>query len=184
MFPDAFHVFCIRDPRATVNSILRIARFTGKEQYESAYADGFFSYMRPDGYREMLGKSLVEVLCWQIEALIKKGASYRTLLGDRLIFFRYEELVASGHRAIRELFARTGLSEVSGLERLIPGQFENYNPNWSERRSNQFPTYELCFDASEVHYFNGLEQLAEDLGYAPENAGAIRHDIDIRRICA
>lgn len=179
IFPDSYHIFCIRDPRAVVNSILRIARFTSKEVYEKEYSDGFFSHMYPNGYEKLIGKSIVEILCWQVEQLILLGFKYGVFLNNRLIPFRYEELLNNAHNCATYLYKITELSEFDEIRNLIPKEFEDYSPNWPEKGKRFFPTKEICFSSSELEYFENIESLAQSLGYDVNKVGKIVKSINL-----
>ena len=182
IFPDSFHIFCIRDPRAVVNSILRVARFTGNDSYEKEYMDGFFANMYPDGYEKLIGKSIVEILCWQVEQLIKIGFDYWKILGDRLIPFRYEKLINDAHSSVAYLFNKAKLFNYKDISRLIPNEFRNYSPEWPQKGAAFSANKNICFGSEELNYFDRLLPLVQNLGYDDAEVGKIAGTMNIEGI--
>ncbi|ACI21991.1 sulfotransferase [Thermodesulfovibrio yellowstonii] len=173
IFPDSYHIFCIRDPRSVVNSILRIARFTGKDNFEKEYKDGFFANMYPDGYEKIIGKSLVEIICWQVEKLILTGFSYIKLLDNRLIPFRYEELLNDIHNSYFNLIKKLELSPFYKIIDLIPNKFPDYSPDWPQPFENFDANEKICFNSEELKFFSEIQKLAILLGYDKNKPGKI-----------
>lgn len=182
IFPDSYHIFCIRDPRAVVNSILRIARFTGKDSYKEEYEDGFLANMYPDGYEKLIGKNLVEILCWQVEQLIQLGFRYGKILGNRLIPFRYEELLNNARQCATYLYKITELSDLNDINNLIPKEFTDYSPLWPKKGDTFEANKEICFSSKELTYLENIELLAQNLGYDIEKAGKIIKPINVEEI--
>lgn len=153
IFPDSYHIFCIRDPRAVVNSILRMMRFSAKETSGKEYADGFFAHIYPDGFERYIKKPLVETLCWQVEQMLKIGFRYRLLLGQRLIPFRYEELLTNVRNAISYLYNKVELASFEEIYELIPSSLPDYSPKWPKRGVEFVATWDVCFSSDELVYF-------------------------------
>jgi hypothetical protein len=180
LFPDSFHIFCIRDPRAVLNSILRIERFPEKPRKDASKANqkGFWGVL-PPGYEEYLDKSLVEKLCWQIEMLHKIGLSYRNTLKERLILFRYEELLHDSHETVANLFASLQLSNFSEIGELIPGNFPDYSPPWPNDEGYVEEKYgeNRCYMDSEITVLKQLSPLVTKLGYDASCVGKLKEKI-------
>lgn len=165
VFPDAFHIFCIRDPRAVLNSILRIHRFPERSPGPIAQT-GFWSVI-PPGYEAHTNEPLVERLCWQIEALHEIGLESRKMLGERLVEFHYEWLLEDAHGSAMALFDRIELPEFPGIKELIPPAFSYYSPPWPRPGAPVAEPYgkRRCYTDEEVGSLSRLDVLVARLGY-------------------
>lgn len=180
VFPDASHLFCLRDPRAVVNSWLRAIRFPEGPDRSPWAQDrlagmGFWTVI-PPGYEAHQAAPLVPRLTWQLHALLEIGFASRAFLQERLILFHYEQLLQDAHAAIRQLAEPLGLPWPERLWDGIPRAFPNYAPPWPhEGRPPQEPYgTRRCYTDAEVEQVLELEPLALELGYAPGCPGALR----------
>lgn len=178
IYPDAFHVFCVRDPRLVVNSILRLMRFTSPDIAGPAYKDGFFGNMFPVGAMKRMDPLTIENLVWQVNALIRTGLSYSKILGERLILFRYESLHFHAHESIRLLFDCLELSPQNSLIQLLPDKFENYAPRWPTDDAKFKANEEISFDSSEKPYFDSLNDISARLNYDIDIPGKFNGEIE------
>lgn len=186
VFPDAFHLFCIRDPRAVVNSMLRLSRFPppGMGNAGTDRGDGFFGSISPDGYEKLIGQPLVRRLCWQVEELVRHGFRQRLNLGERLIPFRYEELLQNVWSAADWLFEALDLPQFTELRKLIPERFPDYSPEWPKSGQRFTANWDICFSDDELPYFTPIDRLSGFLGYDPESVGRICGSINETKIVA
>lgn len=171
LFPDSYHVFCIRDPRVVVNSMLRMMRETAPQTSGKEYADGFWGKLYPNGYKSYLQSPLVETLCWQIEQLLEMGIGYRFFLGSRLIAVRYEDLVEDVKGVSSHIFKRAQLPEPE-IYHMIPGSFKNYVPDWPANDDFK-PGNGIYFTQEEKRHLDALSGIAVKLGYKSDQPGVV-----------
>jgi hypothetical protein len=176
VFPDSYHIFCLRDPRAILNSLLRIYRFRERDDVGRGRIDeiGFWGVV-PPGYEAHQHEPLVPRLCWQIQALHDIGFGSQALLQDRLIAFRYESLLHEAHQATSDLFQRLALPDWSEIANLIPQTFPDYSPPWPRPGEPVHEPYGKvrCYLDEEMEQVTVLNELAVQLGYDPNQVGAI-----------
>lgn len=176
VFPDAFHVFCIRDPRAVLNSYLRTVRFPEKEGSRAMVPEtGFWSAMRPPGYEKHVNDPLVSRLSWQIGALMEIGLLSRSFLGDRLVEFCYERLLTDSHASAADLFWRLELPPYPEIAELIPREFANYSPPWPGPDGRVSEPYgrSRCYMDEEIKQLAVVDDLAFRLGYDRYRVGIL-----------
>lgn len=179
VFPDAVHVFCIRDPRAVANSILRLRRFSRRELTEAAYPDGFHVGLYPPGWEALIGRPVVEVLAWQLEQFFRIGLERRHVLGERLILFRYEQLFTNLLGEVEGLANRLGLPPHPDLGALLLDQeIKDFSPAWPQSGTTFEASFDLAFSSEELPLFAGVERLARGLGYHATDVGRIVAPLD------
>lgn len=180
VFPDAYHIFCVRDPRAVLNSFLRVHRFP-------AYPDlphrgrywmdriGFWAIV-PPGYQRHQHEPLVKRLCWQIQELYKIGFASRRYLGDRLIEFRYESLLGDAYALVAALMVRLGLDPFPDFRLMIPPTFPDFSPPWPRSGIPPEEPFGLrrCYLDEECEFLKELDDFAVHLGYDPDRLGVLR----------
>jgi len=171
-FPDAYHIFCIRDPRAVVNSILRLVRITSQDNVGKEYHDGFFAHIYPDGYERFVDRHLVETVCWQIAQLLEIGHGFKALLGDRLVFFQYESLLDSVEHSVRYLYEKLNLKEEFTYLQYLPKAFPDYSPSFPGA-DHTVPDMEIAYTYAERPYLDALTDVAERFGYNARRIGQI-----------
>lgn len=178
-FPDSVHIFCLRDPRSILNSMLRICRFperpdTPHSGRESIDAMGFWPVV-PPGYDAHRDEPLVPRLSWQIRALYEIGLSSRAFFRHRLIEFRHEWLFQDAHQRILELLSRLGLPSWQPLTELVPDKLPDFSPPWPEPGHPLRDPYSTtrCYRDDELPALSNMESLAVELGYAPHRPGGL-----------
>jgi hypothetical protein len=179
VFPDAYHVFCIRDPRSVLNSFLRFYRFPdvphqshmGRLRMEEL---GFWALI-PPGYKEHQDEPLLKRLSWQIRRVYEIGFDSRSSLEGRLIEFRYEWLLGDAHGSILSLFERLELSPWLQITELIPSAFPDYAPPWPNPGKIIQEPYgkRRCYTDDEIDQLSDAEKFAVELGYEPHCAGIL-----------
>lgn len=179
LFPDAYHVFCIRDPRAVLNSLLRVGRYQERSDKGRGRIDeiGFWSVV-PPGYEKHRHEPLVKRLSWQVKALYELGFGHRDLLGDRLVPFHYERLLDDAHESVSELFDRLELPPWPAIREAIPARFPDYSPPWPrDGRPPEEPFGKRrCYKDDEIEQLSEIEDLAVRIGYEPQSPGRLRND--------
>lgn len=176
IFPDAYHIYCLRDPRAVLNSFLRNARFPEKESSTAGIPEtGFWSSLRPPGYEAYQSKPLAERLAWQVQTLVEIGFASREFLGDRLICFKYEELLSDSHTSADWLLQRLDLAPFPGIRALIPPKFSDYSPPWPDADGRVAESYGRirCYRDDEIGQVTGLNDLAVQMGYDRYRVGVV-----------
>lgn len=172
-FPAARHIFCVRDPRAVLSSILRRFKDPGYEPNFKGYPSGFYSNIFPPGYEQYAGTPLDVRHAWQIQQVMEIGFAAAKALGPRC------------HIHYHERFCSEPEAEIGEVEQFLgfPGQrdepvrkvIEALKPV-SERR---WPTSAADADACRAAFLDGetiadiqfLRDYAQSLGYDPEWMG-------------
>lgn len=176
IFPDSLHIFCIRDPRSVLNSILRMYRFPDRsDKGRTRIAEIGFWGLVPVGYEEHLEEPLVKRLCWQLQTLQDIGFANGSFLGERLIPFHYECLLNDSHKVIRELFDCLELPQVPQIIKLIPPHFPDYSPPWPQHGHPPNEPYGKirAYKDEEIDQLSEIEELAIRLGYKPSRPGVL-----------
>ena len=173
LFPDARHVFCVRDPRSVVNSILRLMRFTRANAVPPPYPDGFWANMYPAGFENVLGRPLVETVCWQINELINLGLGHKSLLENKLHIIRIEEFFSSPRERVTELIYALQLPVADEVFAQLPDCFPDFSPKWPSKHKDFERSFEISFNSSEFSNFQIFDSLVNQLGYDPKVPGKI-----------
>jgi len=176
VFPDSLHVFLIRDPRAVLNSLLRVYRFPerGRGQIDEL---GFTTGV-PPGHEAHRGESVVARLSWQIGALHALGDAHGARWPGRVFRVHYESLLADAHGTVEALFRDLGLTIWPSLRELVPRTFRGYDPPWPRPGEPTAVPFgkERCWEDGEVGQLEPVETLARALGYRAHRPGRLAAD--------
>ena len=101
-FPDALHIFALRDPEAILDSIVR--RFEDPryrvEEHWTGPVTGWYGNILLPGHERRRHWPVKERHRWQIEQVLAIGHQAAERIGARCIKTRHEDLLASPHAAL------------------------------------------------------------------------------------
>ncbi len=162
VFPDAYHIWCIRDPRATLRSMLRSQVDAFQKELNEAI---LFSGQIPDGFEEYFKGEFVRRHCWQVNELVIKGFSNAQFLKKRLILVNHESLCNSPKDTIDHLFKLLKLPDANDLLLKIPEKFDLFGAH----KKDEFWGNHIT-DLFEGRSAEGkkLNELCQELGYRNE----------------
>lgn len=139
IFPDAYFVHVLRDPRAVVSSLLKVPFWRERCCLErpwwlnglpEAYIQEWIDTGRsPAALAAVQWKRVVE-LTWEEKKIIAKG---------RYIEVRYEDFVTDSHGALREILSKAELSDSLTIHHYISsvGRVENMNYKYKKHLTKQ-----------------------------------------------
>jgi hypothetical protein len=167
-FPDAYHVFLVREPRAIVNSILRLMRQSQVETAGREYGEGIWGHMYPAGWEAHRDEGAVAKHCWQVAALVEQGLVWQERLGARCARVRYEALAADPRGTAGRLFTFAGLGDPGDALAAVPERLPDHAPRWPRPDEPVGERYgrDLFFRDDERNAFERLEPVRRTLGYA------------------
>lgn len=172
VFPDALHIFCIRDPRMVLSSIVR--RFKDPEYEEGwrGYPSGFYSNIMLPGWKEYVDKSVEERHAWQIECCLSIGVRQARQLGRRCLIVHYEHLCNQTAAAIERISAFTNAHyKNETVSMIVQSICRAREYRWPTGVSNKGDADELFIDPSIVAGLTKFEQFSVELGYSEKYAG-------------
>tara|TARA_B100000989_G_scaffold120958_1_gene89251 strand:+ start:4769 stop:5791 length:1023 start_codon:yes stop_codon:yes gene_type:complete len=172
IFPDAFHIFSIRDPRNVINSIMRLIRFTQAKTTGLQWKKGVEAY-KFDGWEEIKNKGTHQILSWQICKALEIGFDWKKKLGQRCIVWRHEYLYKNPKENISKLFEKVDLPVNSDFLEKIPPSFKDYSTSWPRKVSKFKATFDFCFNSKEFEEIKIIERKAIELGYDKKVAGKL-----------
>lgn len=127
-FPDAEYIFLVRDPRATISSMIEgwpfIDRF-GKPQLTPALsaidtpAISHWTYPAPPGWRAIVGRPLPQICSWSWNQHVEYALDFFSQANKKPIEVRYEEMVARPSKVIEELTEKLRLNMNDRIRRFI-----------------------------------------------------------------
>lgn len=173
IFPDARHVFCLRDPRHVANSMLRIIRFSERNIASSTWDAGLFGNVFPKNYKTMIGKNQVEVACWQAARLIELGHSIYQRAQGRVELFYYEHLFGNFNGRIEELTTSLGLSFPQEMYSVAQKHIVSTAPAMPSNDQSRDASFTLPYSSDERRHLSELDELAVTLGYARDMPGTL-----------
>ena len=162
VFPDSYHIFCIRDPRVVACSYFYLLKDYGYSRF------GIDDYNFPGFDERKYYYSFFENIIWQVEQVFKYAMDYRDTLGDkRFIPVRYEDLVENPTEIISGIFQTCDLDYQNNYFTTIPQNFKKYNLNKSD--TNEMFYLDKKLNNTQIGNLKKLEDLAMSLGYKKES---------------
>jgi len=170
-FPDALHIFCIRDPRLVANSCLRLIRFpkNGVVPWKS----GYLGNMRVNNTTSWTERPLVETMCHQIAELVEHCLDNQRTRRDRIFKVHYENLRDDFPTQVRNLVNALDLKWPKELFDVLPERFPSYDPEWPGINGTFDETFEIAFSMDEKPYLDKLSEVAVQLGYDSQAVGRV-----------
>jgi omega-hydroxy-beta-dihydromenaquinone-9 sulfotransferase len=152
MFPDALYLHLFRDPRPTVSSLLRVAfwpqlrlSWRGDRTTQALVAGGH--------HAEVLAAEL-----WRHE-VSRARQDAATLVSDRVLSVRYEDLVVQPRTAVAEVLAFAGLTWNADFDSVFSSF--NFIPDKS--------SYQRLLTPAQIDRIDEVTgDLAGSLGYPPD----------------
>ena len=128
LFPDARYVFLVRDPRASIASMIEgwpyLERF-GKPQLtpylrrHEARTIEHWTYPAPPGWQEVVDRPLAEICAWSWQQHVDAALALRARHADEVLQVRYEELVEHPLRVVQDAASQLGLSWSEDVARYV-----------------------------------------------------------------
>ena len=121
VFPDAMFIYLCRDPAPNISSIMEAWRAGNWVTYGRLPGwDGPWSLLLPPGWREMIGRPLVDVAAFQWERANTIALDdLEQVDRARWISVRYEDLVDDPCREVERLCRFAGLETDAHLQRVL-----------------------------------------------------------------
>ena len=119
VFPDAFFVHVIRDPRAVVNSLLNVSFWKeGGGHLKPWWKNGLTDRDLEDW--ENSGRSPVALAAIQWRRIVETAWEEKKAIGgDRYIEIRYEDFVETPHDVLKSVFVAVGLKDSQLAHRYL-----------------------------------------------------------------
>jgi len=159
VFPDANHVWLVRDPRAVLRSVLRLQT---KEFQAELIAPRIASNVIPDGFSEYLEHEFVNRSLWRLTQLHYQGISNMEALKDRCTVVHYEMMCANPRKVIGGLLKELNLCTTDVLPEKLPSNFQRYDHHENDETWSGYAAEVIQgkHDAGRE-----LANLANELGY-------------------
>ena len=119
LFPEARYVMLVRDPRATVASMIEgwlyLERF-GKPQLtpylrrHAARTVEHWTYPAPPGWQQVVDRPLAEICAWSWQQHVEAALAFCARRADDVLRVRYEDLVQRPLHVVRDIASELGLS--------------------------------------------------------------------------
>jgi omega-hydroxy-beta-dihydromenaquinone-9 sulfotransferase len=130
IFPDAYYIHVIRDPRAVVSSLLRINFWLE----EGGLIEPFWKNGFPDDYLkewQLRKKSPVALAALQWKRVVELTWMEKQIIrNDRYIEIKYEDFITAPHDTISRMLRDTGLGESDEVHRYISLHSKPTNMNY------------------------------------------------------
>jgi hypothetical protein len=172
IFPDARHIFVLRDPRLILSSILHRFKDTGYEENFLGYASGFYSDILLPGWEAQRTQPIDLRHAWQVEECIRIGRRWADRLKERCVTVFHEELCADPVRIMHQMKEFLGFAYPHGeLERLVDGVAPVSEKRWPAGHRDGDAADALFIDRGSVGHLTAVGRLAVELGYDPDFCG-------------
>jgi Sulfotransferase family len=166
LFPDGWFLFITRAPAANIASIYRgwheprFRTYTLPRDFViSGYQTRHWCFGRPPGWRDMNGRSLIEICAFQWKAYNEACLRNIPRLGQRVLRVRYEDLSENPREVLAQI-ARWADLDPQPLERFAEG-LPVVN-TWSRPRADKWRS--LAPQIEQV--LPSVSDIAEKLGYS------------------
>lgn len=128
IFPDAYFVHVLRDPRAVINSLLKVRFWREKGGLEKPFWNGFPAEYFQEWERKNRSPVALAALQWKKVVLLTWEEKKYALPGH-FIEVRYEDFVEEPHEILTTIFNKVGLSDSPEAHRYISsiGKLRNMN---------------------------------------------------------
>ena len=178
LFPDALHIWCIRDPRLVLSSIIRRFVDSSYEPSFRGYASGFSGDIMLPGWQAYRETPMEVRHAWQIARCLNICRQWKDRLGERCLTVHHEDLCNRPVTIFKEISEFVGIS-VRFAERMrtLDGQIKAVKPKvWPASNGEHDNAKALFLNPSTISQLGEIEELALRLGYDARMAG--------KRICA
>lgn len=166
IFPDARHVFILRDPRLVLSSILRRFKETDYEENFQGFASGFYGNILLPGWQAHQSDPIDLRHAWQVEECIRIGLRWAKRFGKRCFTVRHEELCTDPINVMRRLMPLLEFSYAEGqLERLVTGVAPIVERRWPRGSEDASAAAALYLDIHSTDSLSSINRLAVELGY-------------------
>jgi hypothetical protein len=166
VFPDAQHIFVVRDPRLVLSSILHRFKDLSYEENFQGFASGFYGDILLPGWQAKRNASIDLRNAWQVEECIRIGLRWADRLGERCTTVHHEALCANPIDVMHRLMDRLDLTYPEGqLERLVTGVATVVEKRWPIGSEDCDTAAGLFFDHGSAADMTSLNRLAVELGY-------------------
>tara|TARA_X000000950_G_scaffold288169_1_gene403678 strand:- start:21669 stop:22676 length:1008 start_codon:yes stop_codon:yes gene_type:complete len=176
IFPDAIHVFSIRDPRNVINSFMRLIRFTSPDIVGKQMKDGIEAY-KFEGWEKIKHKPTHQIIAWQICKAVEIGMKWKSKLGDRCVLWRHEYLYNQPNKNLTKLFKKLELSLNKNILNVLPKEYNDYSTKWPLKNMSFSPNFDFCFSSQEFLDLDNIQKKAIELGYHKRIPGKLVKDI-------
>ena len=165
-FPDAQHIFALRDPRLVLSSILHRFKDPDYEEKFQGFASGFYGDILLPGWQKQQNASIELRHAWQIEECIRIGLRWAGRLGERCTTVFHEDLCSDPMGVIQELMEKLDIAYPEGkLERLVTGVAPVVERHWPRSAEDCNSAAALFVDPGAIDGLTSLSRLAVELGY-------------------
>lgn len=131
VFPDALHIHIIRDGRAVVNSILYKLRYSKKDKDQQFVEERVLYGPCPPELVDPVSLPQAERHAQQWRLLVEHGRQAQTLLGERYLEVRYEDLTAHPRETMSTVMSHVQLPvDEEFLVAHYAHRLENRNSKW------------------------------------------------------
>ncbi len=133
IFPDAYFIHVIRDPRAVVNSLLKVRFWCEKGGLERPWWDGLPEvYLQEWERRDKSPVALAAIQWKRVVTLTWEEKQY--VFPGHFIEVSYEDFVENPHEILTEIFNRVGLSNPPEPHKYISsiGKLKNMNYKYKQ----------------------------------------------------
>ena len=176
LFPDALHIWCVRDPRLVLSSIVR--RFVERD-YESSfqgYPSGFYSDILLPGWETHRNEPLEVRHAWQVETCLAIAQRWQEKLGDRCLTVYHEDLCSRPGSVLASVATFLNIPPFSDHSLLrLRGAIRVVSPKaWPADESERDKCDAFFLQPVTIPQLTQIRELAVRLGYHPDLAGS-RH---------
>ena len=159
VFPDAYFIHIIRDGRSVVNSLAY-----GKKKRNKGWWGP-----RPDNYRQLEGKGIVEKSCHQWIHCVRQARKIKNIASERYIEVRYENVAHNPQKEVIKILKT--LKEKQKLPESFPLMMDTERNNkWDSKFTSGQPGEKIwtpgcALDDQEKGCLKILDVQLRELGY-------------------
>ena len=171
IFPDAFHVCVLRDPRAVINSFARLIKFSAKDTTGKILNKGD-PFLRFSGYKEKLNLSTYEILAWQMEQIFKKSLVFKRKNKPRFSYWYHEYIFTDLNHYFNKLSKKLDVKVSDNVNLIKHGIIKKQYP-WWKNHSQKKKENKNYLSNKEINSLSNLDSFAIRLGYDKNTVGKL-----------
>jgi hypothetical protein len=168
IFPDALHIFCLRDPRMILSSVMKRYKVRDYEKQTRPSSNYPYANILIKGWESYMDKSLEEQAARQIVEVLKIGFEAKRKLGNRCLCSYHESLLNSPKAELERIYSFVGINVSEKVSAILGSLKAPTAGRWPEEAAD------LYIDPATLSSIENLISLTRDLGYDNNYTGVIK----------